>query len=133
MDARQPAVYILASARNGTLYIGVTSDLVKRIWQHRNDCVPGFTEHHGVHTMVFYELHASMESAIVREKRLKKWEHWIPAVAGMTFSRGCRSRAGMALDVVIPAKAGIQALPSLHPGKVAAASTHSFSTFASPT
>jgi len=73
MDARHPAVYILASARNGTLYIGVTSDLVKRIWQHRNNCVPGFTESHGVHTLVFYEVHTSMEAAITREKRLKKW------------------------------------------------------------
>ena len=74
MDAKQPAVYILASARNGTLYIGVTSDLGKRIWQHRNNCVPGFTEHYGVHTLVFFEMHGSMESAITREKRLKKWE-----------------------------------------------------------
>jgi putative endonuclease len=73
MDVKQPAVYILASARNGTLYIGVTSDLVKRIWQHKNNCVPGFTESHGVHTLVFYEMHVSMEQAIVREKRLKKW------------------------------------------------------------
>ena len=74
MDAKQPAVYILASARNGTLYVGVTSDLVKRIWQHRNDCVPGFTERHGVHLLVCYEMHGSMDAAIVREKRLKKWE-----------------------------------------------------------
>ena len=74
MDEKQPAVYILASARNGTLYIGVTSDLVKRIWQHKNNCVPGFTERHGVHILVLYEMHASMEAAIVREKRLKKWE-----------------------------------------------------------
>ena len=74
MDATQPAVYILASARNGTLYIGVTSDLVKRIWQHRSNCVPGFTERHGVHTLVFYELHGSMDAAILREKRLKKWD-----------------------------------------------------------
>ena len=74
MDAKQPAVYILASGRNGTLYIGVTSDLVKRIWQHKNNCVPGFTERHGVHTLVFYEMHTSMEAAIAREKHLKKWE-----------------------------------------------------------
>ena len=74
MDAKQPAVYILASGRNGTLYIGVTSDLVKRIWQHRTNSVPGFTERYGVHTLVFWELHASMEAAITREKRLKKWE-----------------------------------------------------------
>ena len=74
MDAKQPAVYILASGRNRTLYIGVTSDLVKRIWQHKNNCVPGFTERHGVHTLVFYEMHTSMEAAIAREKHLKKWE-----------------------------------------------------------
>ena len=74
MEARQPAVYILASARNGTLYIGVTSNLVRRIWQHKNNCVPDFTERHGVHTLVFYEMHTSMEAAITREKRLKKWE-----------------------------------------------------------
>ena len=74
MDSKQPAVYILASARNGTLYIGVTSDLVKRIWQYRSKAVPGFTERHGVHMLVYFEMHASMESAIVREKQLKKWE-----------------------------------------------------------
>jgi putative endonuclease len=74
MDPKQPAVYILASARNGTLYIGVTSDLVKRIWQHRNHRVPGFTERHDVALLVFFEMHVSMEAAIVREKRLKKWE-----------------------------------------------------------
>ena len=74
MDLKQPAVYILASARNGTLYIGVTSDLVKRIWQHRSHSVAGFTETHSVDLLVFYEMHGSMEEAIVREKRLKKWE-----------------------------------------------------------
>jgi putative endonuclease len=73
MDSRQPAVYILASARNGTLYIGVTSDLLKRVWQHRTNAVTGFTGQHDVHMLVFYELHASMQAAIVREKRLKKW------------------------------------------------------------
>ena len=73
MDAKQPAVYILASGRNGTLYIGVTSDLVKRVWQHKTNCVPGFTETYGVHMLVFYEMHVSMEDAILREKRLKKW------------------------------------------------------------
>jgi putative endonuclease len=74
MGEKQPAVYILASARNGTLYIGVTSDLVKRVWQHRNHAVEGFTADHGVERLVYYELHSSMEQAIVREKRLKKWE-----------------------------------------------------------
>jgi putative endonuclease len=71
---KNPAVYILASKRNGTLYIGVTSDLVKRIWEHRNNMVEGFTKRYGVHHLVCYELHASMESAIEREKRLKNWK-----------------------------------------------------------
>jgi len=70
---KQPAVYILASTRNGTLYIGVTSDLIKRIWEHRNNMVEGFTRRYGVHRLVWYELHESMESAIQREKRLKEW------------------------------------------------------------
>ena len=70
---KQPAVYILASKKNGTLYIGVTSDLVKRIWEHRNNVVEGFTRRYGVHRLVWYELHESMESAIQREKRLKEW------------------------------------------------------------
>ena len=71
--AKQPAVYILASKRNGTLYIGVTSDLVKRVWQHKNDVVEGFTKKYGVHTLVYYEMHAGMTEAIRREKQLKKW------------------------------------------------------------
>ena len=71
---RQPAVYILASKRNGTLYIGVTSDLVKRVWEHNNDLVEGFTKSYGVHRLVWYELHESMESAITREKQLKEWK-----------------------------------------------------------
>ena len=70
---KQPAVYILASKRNGTLYVGVTSDLVKRIWEHKNNMVKGFTRRYGVHRLVWYELHESMESAIQREKRLKEW------------------------------------------------------------
>jgi len=71
---KQPAVYILASKRNGTLYVGVTSDLVKRIWEHRNNMVEGFTRRYDVHRLVWYELHESMESAIKREKRLKEWK-----------------------------------------------------------
>ena len=70
---KQPAVYILASQRNGTLYIGVTSDLVQRAWHHKNDVFEGFTKQYGVHMLVWYELHEDMESAIIREKRLKKW------------------------------------------------------------
>jgi putative endonuclease len=71
---KQPAVYILASKRNGTLYIGVTSDLAKRIWQHKNDVVDGFTKRYRVHALVWYELHETMESAIGREKALKNWK-----------------------------------------------------------
>jgi putative endonuclease len=68
-----PCVYILASRRNGTLYIGVTSDLIKRVWQHKNDVVEGFTKQYGVHMLVWYEPHETMESAIQREKNIKKW------------------------------------------------------------
>ena len=69
-----PCVYILASKRNGTLYVGVTSDLVRRIWQHKNDFVEGFTHRYGVHTLVWFEAHESMESAIAREKAIKEWK-----------------------------------------------------------
>ena len=68
-----PCVYILASKRNGTLYTGVTSDLVQRVWQHKNDFVGGFTRQYGVHMLVWYETHPTMESAITREKQLKWW------------------------------------------------------------
>ena len=70
---KQPAVYILASQRNGTLYIGVTSNLVQRVWQHKNEVVESFTRKYGVHTLVYYELHGDMQQAIIREKQLKKW------------------------------------------------------------
>jgi len=70
---RQPAVYIMASKPNGTLYIGVTSDLPKRAWEHKNDIVDGFTRKYRVHRLVYYELHDDMLSAITREKQLKKW------------------------------------------------------------
>lgn len=69
----QPAVYILASQKNGTLYIGVTGNLVQRIWQHKNDLVEGFTKRYGIHMLVYYELHSDINSAITREKQLKKW------------------------------------------------------------
>jgi len=65
---------MLASRRNGTLYIGVTSDLIKRIWEHKNNVVEGFTRTYEVHLLVWYELHESMESAIRREKALKEWK-----------------------------------------------------------
>jgi putative endonuclease len=70
---KQPAVYILASDRNGTLYTGVTSHLVQRVWQHREHLTPGFTHQHEVTQLVYFELHTSMEAAITREKQIKKW------------------------------------------------------------
>jgi putative endonuclease len=70
---RQPATYLLASARNGTLYVGVTSNLVKRVWEHRNHVVDGYTKKHGVTQLVWYEMHDTMEAAIRHEKRIKKW------------------------------------------------------------
>ena len=71
---KQPAVYLLASNRNGTLYIGVTSYLLKRVWEHRNGVVAGFTQQYKVHRLVYYELHQEMSAAILREKQLKKWK-----------------------------------------------------------
>ena len=68
-----PCVYILANKPNGTLYIGVTSDLVRRVWQHKNNFVEGFTKRYNVHNLVWYEVHETMESAIPRESALKKW------------------------------------------------------------
>ena len=70
---KQFYVYILASKRNGTLYTGVTSDLVQRVWQHKNDLVDGFTKKYNAKALVFYEVHENAESAIIREKRIKKW------------------------------------------------------------
>jgi len=71
---KQPAIYILASKSNGTIYIGVTSNLVKRVWEHKNNKVEGFTRRYNVHILVWYELHGTMESAISREKQLKNWK-----------------------------------------------------------
>jgi putative endonuclease len=70
---KQPCVYLMASKRNGTLYVGVTSNLVKRIWEHKNHLVEGFTKKYGVTTLVWYEAHETMESAIQREKAIKNW------------------------------------------------------------
>ncbi len=71
---KQPCVYILASRRNGTLYTGVTSNLVQRVWQHKNDAAEGFTKKYGVHLLVWFEVHVTMESAIGREKTIKGWK-----------------------------------------------------------
>ncbi len=71
---KQPCVYILASKRNGTLYVGVTSDLLRRTGLHKQDLIDGFTKRHGVHLLVYYEAHKTMPDAIRREKQLKKWD-----------------------------------------------------------
>ena len=68
---KQPAVYILASGKNGTLYTGVTSNLVRRVWEHKQDLVDGFTKKYQVHYLVYYELYDDMHSAIAREKQIK--------------------------------------------------------------
>jgi putative endonuclease len=68
-----PCTYLLASRRNGTLYVGVTSNLTQRLYQHREGLIEGFTSDYGVNRLVWFEQHASMEHAIVREKRIKKW------------------------------------------------------------
>ena len=70
---KQPATYILASKRNGTLYTGVTSDLHKRVWEHQQGLAEGFTRKYRVHRLVYFELHEDMLAAITREKQIKKW------------------------------------------------------------
>ncbi len=72
-EEKAPAVYILASKRYGTLYIGVTSDLCSRVAAHKQSTIPGFTQKYGVKTLVWYEFLGSMEEAIKREKQLKEW------------------------------------------------------------
>lgn len=67
-------VYITANKRNGTLYVGVTSDLIKRVWQHKNKLIDGFTNKYDVNLLVYYEEHDDIKEAIQREKRIKKWE-----------------------------------------------------------
>ena len=70
---KQPCVYLLASRKNGTIYVGVTSDLVARLFQHRSSATDGFTSRYGVYRLVRYELFAMMPEAIAREKKLKRW------------------------------------------------------------
>ncbi len=71
---KQFYVYILSNERNGTLYTGVTSDLLKRVYDHKNDLVDGFSKRYGIHNLVWYEMHETVESAISREKQIKKWQ-----------------------------------------------------------
>jgi len=67
-------VYILASKRNGTLYVGVTNDLIRRVWEHKQNLVEGFTEKYSVHDLVYFEEAIEIEQAIIREKQIKKWK-----------------------------------------------------------
>ena len=73
MSEKRPCVDILASKRNGTLYVGVTRDIARRAWQHRSNAVGGFVRDYGVHRLVVVEFHETMADAILREKRIKKW------------------------------------------------------------
>ncbi|MDN5940767.1 MAG: GIY-YIG nuclease family protein [Nitrospira sp.] len=121
---KQPAVYMLASRHNGTLYTGVTSDLVRRIWEHRNDLVEGFTKRYGVRSLVYFELHDDMLEAIRREKQVKKWNRawkieliertnpqWQDLWRSLTESEEMDSRLnGKIPGCVVPAKAGTQKL-----------------------
>lgn len=74
MTSKQPTVYILADRRSGTLYTGVTSNLAARIWQHKSNEAEGLTKKYGIHTLVYFELHENMASAISREKQIKNWK-----------------------------------------------------------
>ena len=95
---RNPCVYILSSQPRGTLYIGVTSNLEGRLWQHREEATPGFTTRHGVKRLVWFEMHGDMLTAIAREKQLKNWHrpwkvnlieatnpHWGDLAVGLGF------------------------------------------------
>ena len=73
MQEKFPCVYLIASKPDGVIYLGVTSDIVKRVWQHKNAFVDGFSKKYHVHVLVWFEPHQGMESAILREKRIKKW------------------------------------------------------------
>ena len=73
MKSKNYYVYIIASRRNGTIYIGVTSDLVERIWEHKEKLVEGFSKRYNIDKLVYYEQHTDVKEAIIREKRLKKW------------------------------------------------------------
>ena len=70
---KRPCVYVLASKRNGTLYVGVTSDLIKRVYEHKHGLADGFTKKYKIHRLVYFEMHEDMNAAITREKQIKKW------------------------------------------------------------
>ncbi|OGP67718.1 MAG: hypothetical protein A2031_03360 [Deltaproteobacteria bacterium RBG_19FT_COMBO_43_11] len=70
---KQYYVYILASKKNGTIYVGITGDLIKRIYEHKQNLIDGFTKKYNVHDLVYYEVHTEIEEAITREKQIKRW------------------------------------------------------------
>jgi putative endonuclease len=74
MNTKFYFIYILASKRNGTLYIGITSNLTKRVWEHKNNLIEGFTKKYNVHNLVYFEQTENVQSALLREKQLKKWK-----------------------------------------------------------
>ena len=100
---RNPCVYILASGHYGTLYIGVTSDLLARLWQHRNNALPGFTSRHGVHRLVHFEMFGDMDRAIAREKQLKNWHRqWKINLINEHNPGWCDLAVGLGLEPVAP-------------------------------
>jgi len=102
---RQPCVYILASKPYGTLYIGVTSDLLLRLSQHRSDALPGFTSQYGVHTLVHFELFGAMEPAILREKQLKNWRRqWKINLINAHNPHWADLAVGLGLEPLAPGK-----------------------------
>ena len=82
-----PCVYILAKASHGTLYTGVTSDLPGRVWQHREGLIRGFTQRYGIKRLVWFERHDSMDSAIIREKRIKRWPRHGSTISSMSTTQ----------------------------------------------
>ena len=102
---RSPCVYILAGGHYGTLYIGVTSDLMGRLWQHRNNALPGFTSRYGVYRLVHFEMFGDMEQAIVREKRLKHWRRaWKINLVNGANPEWCDLAVGLGFEPVAPRK-----------------------------
>ena len=107
-------VYILASRKHGTLYVGVTSDLPNRIYEHRNGAVPGFTRRYGVKRLVYFEAFSDIETAIVREKRLKEWKRdWKIDL----IERGNRDWNDLAVSVLGFEPLASTAIPYRHPGE----------------
>ena len=105
MRDRQPCVYILASQPRGTLYIGVTSDLTARLWQHREEALPGFTSRYGVKRLVWFEMRGDMEAAILREKQLKRWHRqWKINLIEATNPHWADLAVGLGFDPLAPGK-----------------------------